>query len=41
MSPVMTQPIEGVMLYRWVIVLASRSLSWVEHFRPGYDRRQS
>ena len=31
MSPVMTQPIVGVMLYRWVMVSASRSLSYTTH----------
>ena len=35
MSPVMTQPIVGVMLNRCVMVDASRSLSWNKIFRYG------
>lgn len=41
MSPVMTQPIVGVMLNRCVMVDASRSLSWNKIFRYGGGRTSS
>ena len=41
MSPVMTQPIVGVMLNRCVMVDASRSLSWNEIFRNGGGKTSS
>ena len=41
MSPVMTQPIVGVMLNRCVMVDASRSLSWNKIFRYGGGRTLS
>ena len=42
MRPVITQPIVGVILNRWVIVEASKSLSWGTRQRsrvvvPGHD----
>ena len=40
MSPVMTQPMVGVMLNRCVMVDASRSLSWNKLFR-GIGRMSS